>query len=133
MLSRRHLLLCGLLLAAALLLLVKPAVVRTDRDSRLLVLLRWQSGEIRFTNSVTGGPVAIHFRITGQFQDFAVTTNEATEAYYTSGLYSMNEALSTNATQTLRFCSIKGIHLTLGFYHFDVKNGCLEVKLLWTM
>ena len=111
---------------------LKPAVVTTEDHSRLLVLLRWQSGQIRFVNSVTGRPVVIHFRIGSLFHDFAVSTDETTEGYYTNGLYSLNEVVAKDSTDTLQFCSVKGIQLTLGFYDLDVKDGCLEVRLLWT-
>ncbi len=110
---------------------LKPAVVKTEDHSRLLVLLRWQSGQIRFVNSVTNRPVAIHFRIGGLFHDFVVSTDETTEDYYTNGLYNLNELVAKDSTDTLRFCSVQGIRLTLGFYNFDVKDGCLEVRLLW--
>jgi hypothetical protein len=110
---------------------LKPAVLKTEDHSRLLVLLRWQSGQIRFVNSVTNRPVAIHFRIGGLFHDFVVSTDETTEDYYTNGLYNLNELVAKDSTDTLRFCSVKGIRLKLGFYDFDVKDGCLEVRLLW--
>jgi len=129
---RNRFLISGLSLVC-LILIVNPAVVQTEDHSRLLVLLRWQSGEIRFVNSVTGRPVSIHFRVGGLFQDFAVTTDETTEAYYTNGLYSMNDVDSKESVDILRFCSMKGIRLTLGFYDLDVKGGCLEVRLLWTV
>jgi hypothetical protein len=129
---RNRFLISGLLLVC-LLLIVKPAVVKTDDHSRLLVLLRWQSGEISFVNSVTGRPVRIHFRIGGLFQNFTVTTDETTEAYYTNGLYSMNDVDSKESIDILRFCSMKGILLNLGFYDLHVKGGCLEVRLLWTV
>jgi len=129
---RNRFLISGLSLVC-LILIVKPAVVQTEDHSRLLVLLRWQSGEIRFVNSVTGRPVSIHFRVGGLFQDFAVTTDETTEAYYTNGLYSMNDVDSKESVDILRFCSMKGIRLILGFYDLDVKGGCLEVRLLWTV
>ena len=45
----------------------------------------------------------------------------------------MNEAVLKESTNTLKFCSIKGISLTLGFYSFYLKDGCLEVNLLWTI
>lgn len=118
---------------SCLALILKPAVVKLDSGSRLLVLLRWQSGEIQFVNSVTEKPVSIHFQLKGLFQQFRVLTDETTEAYYTNGLYSMNEAVSRESTNTLKFCSMKGISLTLGFYSFSLKDGCLEVKLLWTI
>ena len=116
-----------------LLLILKPAVVKLESGTRLLVLLRWQSGKIQFVNSVTEKPVSIHFQIGGLFQQFTVITDETTEMYYTNGLYSMNEAVSRESTNTLKFCSMKGISLTLGFYSFSLKDGCLEVKLLWTI
>jgi len=110
---------------------LKPAVVKIEDHSRLMVLLRWQSGQIRFVNSVTGRPVVIHFRIGGLFHDFVVSADETTKDYYTNGLYSLNEVLAKDSTDTLRFCSVNGIRLTLGFYDLDVKDGCLEVRLLW--
>ena len=116
-----------------LLLILKPAVVKLESGTRLLVLLRWQSGQIHFVNSVTEKPVSIHFQIGGLFQHFIVLTDETTESYYTNGLYSMNEAVSRESTNTLKFCSMKGISLSLGFYRFSLKDGCLEVELLWTI
>ena len=103
------------------------------KQTQLLALFRWQSGNIRFVNSVTEKPITIYFRIGRVFKDFSVSTDETTEAYYTNGLYSMNEAVSKESTNILRFCTIKGISLTLGFYDFFLKDGCLEVKLLWTI
>jgi hypothetical protein len=129
---RNRFLISGLTLVC-LIFIVKPAVVKTDDHSGLLVLLRWQSGEISFVNSVTERPVRIHFRVGGLFQDFRVTTDETTEAYYTSGLYSMNDVSSKESVDILRFCSMKGIRLNLGFYDLHVKGSCLEVRLLWTV
>ena len=122
---------CGLLLVC-LLSILKPALIKTDNHAGLLVLFRGQSGTIRFVNSVTERPVAIHFRIGGRFQDFSFATDETTEAYYTNGLFSLNEAVSKESTDALQFCSMKGISLSLGFYNFLVRDGCLKVKLLWT-
>ena len=130
--TRRELIIFVIVLVC-LLLILKPAVVKLESGSRLLVLLRWQSGKIQFVNSVTEKPVTIHFKIKGLFQQFRVVTDETTEAYYTNGLYSMNEAVLRESTNTLKFCSMKGISLTLGFYRFSLKDGCLEVKLLWTI
>jgi hypothetical protein len=126
----RRCIIIGVLLAS-LISILKPAIVTTEDHSRLLVLLRGQSGQIRFVNSVTGRPVIIHFRIGGLFQDFAVSTDETTEAYYTNGLYSLNKVVAKDSTDVLRFCSVKGIRLTLGFYHLDVQDDCLEARLLW--
>jgi hypothetical protein len=123
---------CGVALTL-LVLVVKPAVIRTDNETRLLVLFRWQTGQIRFVNSVTGQPVVIGFAIHNRFQNFSVTTDETTEAYYSHGVYDMNRAVSIESTNRLNFCSMKGIILKMGFYTFTVQDGCLEVDLLWTL
>ena len=130
--TKRYLLITATVLVG-LLLILKPAVVKLESGTRLLVLLRWQSGQINFVNSVTEKPVSIHFQIGGLFQQFTVLTDETTESYYTNGLYSMNEAVSRESTNTLKFCSMKGISLSLGFYRFSLEDGCLEVELLWTI
>jgi hypothetical protein len=123
----------GTVVLVGLLSTVKPAVIQLDQHTRLLMLWRWQSGAIRFVNSVTDRPIRIDFRIGGEFEGFSVTTDELTEEYYTAGVYSMNDELSHEATDTLRFCSMKGLTVRLGFYEFDLKDQCLEVKLLWTI
>lgn len=113
--------------------LFKPAVIRTDDKTRLAAFFRWQSGQIRFINSVTDQPVAISFHIGRRFQAFSVSTDDTTEAYYTHGVYDMNTAVVKDSTDQLRFCSVQGISLTIGFYTISVKDGCLEVGLLWTV
>lgn len=118
---------------AILLLLVKPAVIRTEKETRLAVLFRWQTGSISFVNSVTGQPVVIRFTIRSQFQNFSVSADETTEAYYSHGVYDLNQAVSGESTNHLYFCSMKGIILNMGFYTFSIQDGCLEVDLLWTL
>lgn len=125
--------LIGGALLAGLMAVVKPAILRTDNHARLLVLLRWQSGTVRFVNSVTERPVVYHFRIAGTFRDFSVATDAGTEEYYTGGMYSMKEAVSMESLPVLRFCSIKGMSVAIGFYDFQLNDGCLEVELLWTI
>ncbi len=131
MTARRVLLAAGLV-AAGLAWLVRPAVATTEGRSRLLVLLRGQPGRIRFVNSVTGRPVEIGFRVGTRFHEFAMKTDRATEEYYTDGLYAVNDVVAHDSTNTLRFCSMKGIRLSVGFYELDARNGCLEVTLPWT-
>jgi hypothetical protein len=67
------------------------------------------------------------------FQEFSVTTDPLTESYYTSGTYSINAMAAAEKTAVLRLCSIRGISLKLGFYDIELKDGCLEVRLLWTI
>lgn len=129
---KRLLLLAGALIVGGAAALLRPAVVRTDGGTRLLVLLRGQSGHVRFVNSVTGRPVDIAFRIGTRFSGFEMRTDPGTEEYYTSGLYAVNDVAARESTESLRFCSIEGMHLTLGFHELDVKGGCLEVTLRWT-
>ncbi|MFZ3045648.1 MAG: hypothetical protein WA151_07010 [Desulfatirhabdiaceae bacterium] len=123
---------CGMALVLSL-LVMKPAMIRTENETRLAVFLRWQTGQIYFVNSVTDQPVVIRFSLHGQFRNFSVTSDEATESYYSHGVYDLNQAVSDEATKRLNFCSMKGISLTMGFYTFTVQNGCLEVDLLWTL
>jgi hypothetical protein len=129
----RRLICGGGLLACLLLAAVKPAVIETDHRTGLLVLFRWQSGQIRFINSVTQEPVEIRFRIARVFQEFSVATDPLTEAYYTSGTYSLDAVAAAEKTAVLRLCSIRGISLKLGFYDIELSDGCLEVRLLWTI
>jgi len=124
---------CAGVLVIGLLSIIKPAVIRTDDHTGLLVLWRGQSGRIRFVNSVTQRPVTIKLSVGGLFHDFAMETDEATEAYYSHGVYPVNGALAGEATRSLQFCSMQGIDLSLGFYDLHLRNGCLEVKLLWTI
>jgi hypothetical protein len=131
--TRRRLLLILTIVSALFLGIFKPAVIRTENGTRLAALFRWQSGQIHFVNSVTGGPVTIRFRIGSRFQAFSFSTNETTEDYYTDGLYDLNRTVAKESTDRLRFCSVKGISLRIGFYTIFVKNGCLEVALLWTI
>ena len=111
--------------------LVLPVRVRTDAGGSWLLLLRGQGGEVRFVNSVTGAPVEIAFRIGNRFHGFVVSTDAATEEYYTAGLHDLNRAAGRDATDVLRFCSMKGIRVRLGFHELIVKDGCLEVTLPW--
>lgn len=129
---KRFVTICGITLAI-LLMLVKPAVIRTENETRLAVFFRWQTGTISFVNSVTGQPVVIRFTIRGQFQNFSVSADETTETYYSHGVYDLNQAVYSESTNRLKFCSMKGIILNMGFYTFTVQDGCLEVDLLWTL
>lgn len=129
---KRFLTICGITLTI-LLLLVKPAVIRTEKEARLAILFRWQTGSIYFVNSVTGQPVFIRFDIRSRFQNFSVSTDETTEEYYSHGVYDLNRAVTGETADHLKFCSMKGIVLKMGFYTFTVQDGCLEVDLLWTL
>ncbi len=131
---RKRLILFGaVLLLATTIYLVKPVLIRTDETTGLTLLLRHQTGAIRFVNSVTGGPVEIRFTVGDRFKNFSVHTDENTEAYYSHGVYDLNGAVAGESPASLQFCSMKGIVLRLGFSTYTIYDGCLEAKLLWTM
>lgn len=130
---RRPIALAVCLLLAGTAAAAKPVFLRTDHGARLLLLWRGQAGSVHFVNSVTGQPVVISFRIARLFHDFAVATDETTEAYYTHGVYPMGSALAAESSRILRFCSSTGMALTLGFYEIHLQGGCLEATLLWTL
>lgn len=122
-----------LFVLAAGLYWLRPVMIRTDDTTRLALLLRHQTGEIRFVNSVTGGPVEIRFTILDRFRNFSVSTDETTENYYSHGVYELNDAVAAESTASLKFCSMKGIALRLGFFTSTIQDGCLEADILWTM
>jgi hypothetical protein len=45
----------------------------------------------------------------------------------------MNATVAKESIDQLSFCSMRGISLRIGFYTFSVKDGCLEVTLVWTL
>ncbi len=88
-------------------------------------------GEADFINSVTSAPVKIFFKIKNGFTDFKMITDEKTENYYTSGLYSINGKLKKEEKRDLSFCSIKGINVKICGKIFIVKNNCLFMEVIW--
>ena len=123
--------LCSFLAATPVLL--RPVIIRTDETSHLAVFPRRRTGEIRFVNSVTGMPVTINFVILDRFRQFSVQTDETTRAYYSHGVYDLDATLADEATTSLKFCSMKGMTLRLGFSTYTIQDGCLEAELLWIM
>lgn len=116
-------------LAAAMLL--RPVAVRGDRVDSTVWLWAWQDGSASFTNSVTNAPVRIDFRFVTGLDHFSMTTDEATEHYYTSGSYDIDQRLLGQRTDALQYCSMVGITVRLARRLFQVTDGCLEIKALW--
>ena len=56
---------------------VRLVVVRTEKSNHLAVLLRRQTGEIHFKNSVTGGTVEIGFSVLDRFRNFSMRTDSS--------------------------------------------------------
>ncbi len=81
---------------------------------------------------VVGASVGVAILAAAVVRPAVVATDAATEAYSTNGVYAVNEVLPREATSALRFCSVNGIHLSVGFHELDARNGCLEVSLPWT-
>jgi hypothetical protein len=110
----------------------RPVMITSDGGKEFFLLWSWDKGKIEFVNSVTGGKVDIYFSLTHDFNHFYMKTDEQTENYYTGGTYNINDRLKNERRRTLSFSSVKGIKLTLANKVFNIKNGSLEVQLLWT-
>lgn len=110
---------------------VRPVAVRGDSGQRTLWLWAWQSGSVRFTNSVTHVPVRIDFRLGWGFDRFDMITDEKTVHYYTSGSYDIAPVLAQQRTRLLDYCSIVGMDIRLGRHRFHVADGCLHLRALW--
>lgn len=88
------------------------------------------SGEVDFTNSVTGRPVRITFKVgPGQFTHFAMWTDADTEGYYTGGEYRINDRLKGEVARTLNYCSQVGMELRLGEQLWKIKDNCLTLTI----
>lgn len=112
---------------------IQPAVVIQNESKTIAIFWRFQQGSLRFINSVTGKPVLIRFRIQKAFSDFRMETDELTEQYYTSGTYHINSPLHRESTKVLHCCSMKGMALSIGNRTWQIDDGCLEVRLIWTL
>lgn len=125
----------AILLAALFLVagFIRPVKIIGDHGSETLWLWAWQKGRVEFINSVTGGPVAIHFKMPWRFSGYSVQTDPGTEEYYTAGGYSWNEQLSKEQTRMILYCSEVGVTLTLGGKVYHEQGGCLRAFLLWPL
>lgn len=112
---------------------IQPAVVIQNESETIAIFWRFQHGSLRFINSVTGKPVLIRFRIRNAFSDFRMETDELTEQYYTAGTYPINAPLHRESTDMLHCCSVKGMVLSIGDRTWPIEDGCLEVRLIWTL
>ena len=132
---RRALIWTPILVVGVLLLaLARPVRLHTDQGTsgdRVLWLWAWQSGDVAFTNSVTGGPVRIAFDLRTGFDRFRMRTDEKTENYYTSGTYRINARLRPQRTRSLDYCTVVGMDVRLGGYRTTLRDRCLEITLLW--
>lgn len=122
---------CLGLLALASLALLRVVEVQDRAGRHLLLLTPWDQGVVEFTNSVTGRPVRIEFRLGRFFENFMAYTDPETEAYYTEGTYAWNRLLQKEARKRLVYCSELGLFLRLGERWFNAQGGCLEVQMLW--
>lgn len=110
---------------------VRVVVVEEGVSRRYLLLTPWEKGRVEFVNSVTGKPVLLEFHLPWAFQSFRAFTDPETEAYYTGGEYSWNQALAKEQRKSLAYCSEVGLALELGGTWFRVEKGCLRLRLLW--
>lgn len=122
----------GVFIAALVLLsLLKVVEVKDGSRRQLFLLTPWDQGVVEFTNSVTGRPVRIAFRLGRFFHGFRAYTDPETEAYYTEGSYSWNSQLQKEVRKELVYCSEVGLFLKLGAHWFSAQGGCLEARLVW--
>ncbi|MDM7323838.1 MAG: hypothetical protein P3W93_002370 [Thermus sp.] len=121
----------ALWLALGFLTLVRVVVVEDGEKPTYLLLTAWDQGRVEFVNSVTGKPVLLEFHLPWAFQGFRAFTDPETEAYYTAGMYSWNQALAEERRKALVYCSEMGLALKLGGAWFRVQEGCLHLRLLW--
>jgi len=129
---RRSLIWTPILVVGVLILaLARPVRLNGDAGEHVVWLWAWQSGEVAFTNSVTGGPVRIRFDLRTGFDRFRMSTDEKTENYYTSGTYRINARLAPQRTRSLNYCTVVGMHVRLGTHHDTLRDSCLEITLLW--
>jgi len=120
-----------LVVGVLILVLARPVRLSGDAGDHVLWLWAWQSGEVAFTNSVTGGPVDIRFELRSGFDHFRMLTDEKTENYYTSGTYRINARLAPQRTRSLDYCTVVGMTVRLGSHHATLRDSCLEITLLW--
>lgn len=111
--------------------LVRVVEVEKGGQRTYLVLLPWEEARVEFVNSVTGKPVLLEFRPFLRFQDFRAYTDPETEAYYTGGAYSWNQALARERKREIVYCSELGLALGLGGRWFQAQEGCLCLRLLF--
>ncbi len=124
----------GILLILALLsvaALIRPVRVTTEDRSLVIWCWAWQKGRIDFINSITSRPVMIRFGMPWRFGQFSAETDAGTEDYYTAGLYRWNDAMATQRTAGITYCSEVGVSLTFGNKEIRVRGGCIHAELLW--
>lgn len=121
-----------LVMGVLILALARPVRLHPDSGpDRIAWMWAWQSGEVDFTNSVTGGPVRITFDLRTGFDHFRMLTDEKTENYYTSGTYRINARLRPQRTRSLDYCTVVGMTVRLGTSNTTLRDSCLELTLLW--
>lgn len=120
-----------ILVLTAAALLLRPVSVQGDAFKQTVWLWAWQSGQVRFVNSVTQTPVRIDFGLFNGFSGFNMHTDELTEQYYTHGSYAIDQRLFGEHSQRLHYCSMVGMSVQLGSRLFQVSDGCLEIRILW--
>jgi len=104
-----------------------------DFDIKKTVFISWpfEKIKINFINSVTRRPVEINFRPIFYFSSFQMNTDKETEAYYTRGVYEIQEELKKEIRKSMVICSEKGIMFCVGEKCHEVKDGCAKIRLVW--
>jgi hypothetical protein len=105
--------------------------LESEGQKGFFILNPFSKIKVQFINSVTHGPVTITFYPVFRFGCFSMTTDEATEDYYTFGTYRMSGVLSGENRGSMVFCSEEGMVISIGGRNYEVKGECKKISLIW--
>jgi len=95
-------------------------------NSTFLIVPCGATLKISFTHSVLNQPVIITGRICHRFYNLSIGGADAVVEYYSQG-WSMGVA----STDTLSFCTILGMNVTINKISLFLKNNCLTIRAVW--
>jgi len=82
--------------------------------------------KISFTHSVLNQPVVITGRVCHMFYNLSIGGSDAVVEYYSQGW-----SMGTASTDTLSFCTILGMSVTINKINLFLKNNCLIIRVVW--
>jgi len=82
--------------------------------------------KISFTHSVFDQPVVITGRVCHRFYNLSIGGSDAVVEYYSQGW-----SMGTASTDTLSFCTMLGVNITINEISLFLKNNCLTIKVVW--
>jgi len=82
--------------------------------------------KISFTHSVLNQSVVITGRVCHRFYNLSIGGSDAVVEYYSHGW-----SMGTASTDTLSFCTMLGVNITINKISLFLKNNCLTIKVVW--